>query len=543
MHACTGEIETYNEYLQGALIYLDLENEKDSELIQQIRQHFARFTYKFINQIPRRAQKTEPCSELELVSIQACAATLCCGTMAFEWFQKTVVPWLDQFIAAHETNQLAINTVFQLLELHGENTNAMVIDYVTDRCYTKFVRFSDRCFTALAKIFIEVANDYPCDITAVLILTMLNVGSPRMHIHELALRLMVALCKELLWDALPATWAHNLKVILRYTLIMVTLSSCELLPHAKKVTLYICKNNEERLLNELMNELQQMESFNGSLERTDTLPFYRFTNSNNTTTNNTTTNPMNSMLLIKKSSSTFKAHDASQQQTCGVFHNKRHHSGEDTSDTFPGLALKSRTSSQTSLTSFHDKITVRDSFDGEKEFSMMRVDEVHQPAPLPLAPYGGTAAPFKTLLPELSSPIPGLFRCSTGVMPINELIVSGLQIDWSAHLPELLHIAMLGMDHNRAIRVHKLRSVKQLRQFVQWIVYLFRSCVPQVMVEERWMQLALRITLSCSSRHYTGCSLQIIRPLGLPMSFRWVIDILSRLVKTVAEPGDDMQVM
>ncbi|CAF1234262.1 unnamed protein product, partial [Didymodactylos carnosus] len=129
--------QTYNEYLQGALIYLDLENEKDSELIQQIRQYFARFTYKFINQIPRtaretlipphiryslfelfrkwsgnfnimtvfgatREQKTEPCSELELVSIQACAATLCCGTIAFEWFQKTVVPWLDQFIAAHE---------------------------------------------------------------------------------------------------------------------------------------------------------------------------------------------------------------------------------------------------------------------------------------------------------------------------------------------------------------------------------------------------------------------------------------------------------
>ncbi len=29
-------------------------------------------------------------------------------------------------------------------------------------------------------------------------------------------------------------------------------------------------------------------------------------------------------------------------------------------------------------------------------------------------------------------------------MLINELIVSGLQIDWSAHLPQLLHVAMLG---------------------------------------------------------------------------------------------------
>ncbi|CAF4338213.1 unnamed protein product, partial [Adineta steineri] len=44
--------QMYHEYLQGGLTYLDLENEKDSDLIQQIRQYFARFVYKFINQIP-----------------------------------------------------------------------------------------------------------------------------------------------------------------------------------------------------------------------------------------------------------------------------------------------------------------------------------------------------------------------------------------------------------------------------------------------------------------------------------------------------------
>ncbi len=48
--------------------------------------------------------KSEPCSELELIAIRACAATLCCGTIKDEWFQKTVVPWLDQFMAAHEVS-------------------------------------------------------------------------------------------------------------------------------------------------------------------------------------------------------------------------------------------------------------------------------------------------------------------------------------------------------------------------------------------------------------------------------------------------------
>lgn len=58
-------------------------------------------------------------------------------------------------------------------------------------------------------------------------------------------------------------------------------------------------------------------------------------------------------------------------------------------------------------------------------------------------------------------------------------------------------------------QVHTIRSALQLTQFVQSIVILFRTCVPQAMLEERWMELALRITLSCSSRHYAGRSLQV----------------------------------
>lgn len=60
-------------------------------------------------------------------------------------------------------------------------------------------------------------------------------------------------------------------------------------------------------------------------------------------------------------------------------------------------------------------------------------------------------------------------------------------------------------------QLHTIRSALQLTQFVQWIVCLFRTCVPQAMLEERWMELALRITLSCSSRHYAGRSLQVYR--------------------------------
>lgn len=47
-------------------------------------------------------------------------------------------------------------------------------------------------------------SDYPCDLPSVLTLTLSNVGSPRIHIHELALRLMLVLCKGHLSESQPS---------------------------------------------------------------------------------------------------------------------------------------------------------------------------------------------------------------------------------------------------------------------------------------------------------------------------------------------------
>ena len=251
------------------------------------------------------------------------------------------------------------------------------------------------------------------------------------------------------------TWSHNLKVILRYMLIMITLSPCELLPYAKKIILYMCKNHEERLLDELLNELQMTESLNISLERTDTLPFYRI---NHSLPTYSTSSQISGMSTVRKLPMILTTNEHR-----GVLHTKRHHSGEDAlqQDHVAQVTLmKMRTSSQNSLsTSLNEKVTVEidkglsivliDRIKRSILFSldhstMQRVDECPQVAPLPLAPYGGTPSPLKTLLPDLSIPIPCLFRCSIAIMLINELIVSGLPIDWSANLPQLLHVAMLG---------------------------------------------------------------------------------------------------
>lgn len=72
---------------------------------------------------------------------------------------------------------------------------------------------------------------------------------------------------------------------------------------------------------------------------------------------------------------------------------------------------------------------------------------------------------------------------------------------------------------------------------------MFEDSFMQARIAERWAQTALQSGLSCSSRHYAGRSLQIFRALNVPINSRMLSDILSRLVETVAEQGEDMQVM
>lgn len=86
-----------------------------------------------------------------------------------------------------------------------------------------------------------------------------------------------------------------------------------------------------------------------------------------------------------------------------------------------------------------------------------------------------------------------------------------------------------------------VRSAEQLDVFVQHICRVFGESLPHSHLEERWAQVALHLALSSPSRHYAGRSLQIFRGLRIPISSRMLTDILSRLVETAAEQGEDMQ--
>ncbi|CAG0903073.1 unnamed protein product [Darwinula stevensoni] len=90
-------------------------------------------------------------------------------------------------------------------------------------------------------------------------------------------------------------------------------------------------------------------------------------------------------------------------------------------------------------------------------------------------------------------------------------------------------------------RTWDIKSAGQLSCLVRCVLRVFRASLPHARLEERWAQISLHVALSCSSRHYAGRSLQVFRALGVPVTSRVLTDILSRLVETVAEQGEDMQ--
>lgn len=61
-------------------------------------------------------------------------------------------------------------------------------------------------------------------------------------------------------------------------------------------------------------------------------------------------------------------------------------------------------------------------------------------------------------------------------------------------------------------------------------------------MEQLLSEVSLQTALSCSSRHYAGRSFQIFRALKQPLTASTLSDVLSRLVETVGDPGEEAQV-
>ncbi|XP_034737662.1 protein furry homolog-like isoform X14 [Etheostoma cragini] len=86
-----------------------------------------------------------------------------------------------------------------------------------------------------------------------------------------------------------------------------------------------------------------------------------------------------------------------------------------------------------------------------------------------------------------------------------------------------------------------IKSAEQLSVFVRHVVTVFKHSPSGFQLESLLSEVALQTALSCSSRHYAGRSFQIFRALKQPLTLATLSDILSRLVETIGDPGEEAQ--
>jgi len=577
---------------------------------------------------------------------------------------------------------------------------------------------------------------------------------------------------EELWAALCACWPNNLRVIVRYLMIVSGMAPNEVLDYSKRVILYLGRSQPVRTLDEIMLELQTVETFNVIIERTETPPYYRLTNlrkGSSNLENNNVGRELETIGIVPGSKT-----DLTIEK--GVIHTKRHSQEEPGKEktelslagslrsagsmaTSAGSAIiqkvaeKARALSGSQMTSsqlsHHNQMTSSQMSSSvmtssqistsntismstnagglsqskpvdhhlptsDDHISNVRSGLLDQPSvisgdgsngesvdisadtndaglhPLPMPEFGGWFAPLTEFLPDPAVPIPNFHRCNLAVILLSDLVVDGLDldchsVDWSVHMPLMLHIIFLGMDNSRPI-VHEhckqlllnllvvlgchsdhlsvagvllnnktnhldygllpqternvlhhnfleedekfdsyltarnrtededsedeeevnsvtsepsmssarsstrsrvsgvtfapptpdmsiadvmkaliqfiaskkndgvlwqyedttknlsiIKSSEQMGIFLQHVLKVFEESLPHAHLAERWAQLGIQLALSCSSRHYAGRSLQIFRALRVPISSRILSDILSRLVETISEQGDDIQ--
>ena len=499
---------------------------------------------------------------------------------------------------------------------------------------------------------------------------------------------------EDLWIALSSYWLNNMRVIIRYLFIITGLSPTELLPYSKRVAIFMVHAKPERLIDELMFELQTVESLNCVIERTETPPFYRITNTRKCSSHS------------DEEEATLATNEVATLNTVvrvemGTLHTKRHSTESSERLMNDNLVqqvnmineVNQLTATKTdlygsSMLNDENRVSFKSQLTEESLILLSRATTENlkpntpQPHPLPMPEYGGFYAPLTEYLPDSSQPIIGFHRCNLALILLTDIVLDGIQVDWTPHIPLMIHIIFLGLDHPRSLvhehckalfinlllvltkqsnllntfkvmmnnqtqqlgyglslhnlladqvpnfidppssksapkimsttssrksslgrsknvyfnyrsdinlddkdavskpnesllidlknkeetlvlylihflssrankqlwncedinaKVWHIRSADQISYFLQFVLEALKDSLPNGHVAERWAEIALQLALSCSSRHYAGRSLQIFRAIKMPINSRILSDILSRLVETVAEQGEDMQ--
>ncbi|KAG5849714.1 hypothetical protein ANANG_G00074660 [Anguilla anguilla] len=165
-----------------------------------------------------------------------------------------------------------------------------------------------------------------------------------------------------------------------------------------------------------------------------------------------------------------------------------------------------------------------------------------------LTPIGNSALPHLT--PTGNSALPHLTPIGSSALPhltptlLNEVDLSSEQDEKMKSLIEFITSRKRGPLWNHedvSPKNPNIKSADQLTVFLTHVVNVFKQSQSGYELEELLSEVALQTALSCSSRHYAGRSFQMFRALKQPLTAATLSDLLSRLLETVGDPGEEAQ--
>ncbi|XP_036392594.1 protein furry homolog isoform X2 [Megalops cyprinoides] len=215
------------EYVDLTRMLLEAENDKDLEILKDIRAHFSAMVANLIQRVPvhhrrflfpqqslrhhlfilfsqwagpfsimftpldRYSDRNHQITRYQYCALKAMSAVLCCGPV-FDNVGLSpdgyLYKWLDNILACQDlrVHQLGCEVVILLLELNPDQVN--LFNWAVDRCFTGSYQLASGCFKAIATVC--GSRNYPCDIVTLLNLVLFKASDTNREIYEISMQLM-----------------------------------------------------------------------------------------------------------------------------------------------------------------------------------------------------------------------------------------------------------------------------------------------------------------------------------------------------------------
>lgn len=218
------------EYVDLTRMLLEAENDKELEILKDIRAHFSGMVANLIQCVPvhhrrflfpqqslrhhlfilfsqwagpfsvmftpldRYSDRNHQITRYQYCALKAMSAVLCCGPVFDNVGLSTdgyLYKWLDNILGCHDlrVHRLGCEVVILLLELNPDQLN--LFNWAVDRCFTGSYQLASGCFKAIATVC--GSRNYPCDLVTLLNLVLFKSSDTSREIYEISMQLMQVL--------------------------------------------------------------------------------------------------------------------------------------------------------------------------------------------------------------------------------------------------------------------------------------------------------------------------------------------------------------